>query len=190
MKTQHKISKAIAICLFTTLLACNKDKVNNPQPVEQELITTMMLHVTDSAGFDKSFVYKVENGFENGTGNIFIDTLRLPANQSFDAEVLLSNDQALPPEDVTAEVLQENTEHLFLFQSTPNAGAGSIIADNGTVDDNGNPFNQKIKITTGALGNGILVITLKHLPTNKNAQTPDAAGGETDAQATFPVSLE
>lgn len=178
-----------AAMLFT---ACKPDdNIVTPEPEQQEVITTLSLHVTNNSGFDKTFSYKVDNGF-NGTGATtpVIDDIELSANTTYSVEAMLYNESENPKEDVTVEVKEENTEHLFLYQSTPATGAGSISFANGSLDNNGAPFNQMIDFTTGNTGNGSLVVTLKHQPNDKSASTPDAAGGETDAQATFPVIIQ
>lgn len=191
MKKQITIISAAMLLLASLLTACSKDKVTNPAPVEQELITTLSLHISDSTiGFQKHFSYRVENGFGTGSGNIEIDTVKLEPNHTYNVIVSIANEQTSPAEDVTGEVINENTEHLFLYNSSPLSGAGSISTSDGSKDDNGKPFNQTINFTTGASGNGSLIVTLKHQPTNKDAGTIAGSGGETDAEATFPVVIQ
>ena len=178
----------VASSLFT---ACKKDEKELPEPVEQEVITTAKFHVTGADGFDKTFVYKVENGFNNGTpGSINIDDIVLAPGKEYNATITLLNEKENPAEDITTEVQSENSEHLFIYESNPATGAGSITFKSGDKDAEGNPFNQVIVFSTGDAGNGTLTITLKHQPTNKNATTADAAGGETDVEAIFPVKLQ
>jgi len=185
-----KYSAIAAIATFS-LTACHKDKITEPTPVEQELITTVKLVVTDSAGVNKTFVYKVENGFGSTTqGTITKDSILLAPNKTYNVEVQLLNEKTTPATDETVEVKNENTEHLFLYQSNPATGAGSIKFDGGNKDNDGNAFNQTGKLKTGAAGNGSLIVTLKHQPTNKAATTPDAAGGETDVEAVFNLKLQ
>lgn len=168
----------------------NKNLVVNPTPQEQELITTIKLVVTNSTGFNKTFSYKVDNGFNSTTPAIpVIDDVVLAPNTTYNVSVEVWNEAENPTEDITAEVKAENTEHLFVLESAPASGVGSISFTNGSKDDNGQPLNQTIDFTTGAAGNGTLTVTLKHEPTDKNATTADAAGGETDAKAIFPVKL-
>lgn len=189
-----KITSIAIIVLFAsaTFTACKKkDSIDKPQVLEQELITTVKLHVTDTSGFDKTFAYKVDNGFgSTSQGQVSIDTVVLSPLKEYNVEVLILNEAANPVENTTEEILTENLHHLFLFQSSPATGAGSITATDGSKDDNGAPFNQKIVFETGTVGTGQLTVTLKHEPTDKTATTPDAAGGETDAQAIFPVRVE
>lgn len=181
---------ALILSSATWLAACNKDKVNDPQPVEQELITTVRLNVTDSFGFNQLFSYKVTNGFGTGTGTKTIDTVRLASGKTYDVSLSVLNEQKNPTEDVTLELIAERNEHLFLFGSNPATGGGAIEFKDGSKDGNNQPFNQTLRFTTGAAGVGKLTVTLKHAPTNKQAATPDAAGGETDAEAIFPVVLQ
>lgn len=179
---------ALATVSFT---ACKKDEVTTPAPVEQELITTLKLTVTNNEGFNKTFTYKVENGFGSTThGTVTKDDVVLAPGKQYDVEVTLLNEKETPAEDLTEEVKNESNEHLFLFQSAPITGAGSISFSDGNKDDNGNPLNQKIKFTTATAGTGVLTVTLKHEPTNKAATNPDAAGGETDVEAVFTVKLQ
>lgn len=182
---------AIAAIATLSLTACHKDKVATPTPVEQELITTVKLVITDGSGFNKTFVYKVENGFGSTTqGTITKDSVLLAPNKTYNVEVRLLNEKSTPATDETVEVKNENTEHLFFYQSSPAAGAGSVLFSDGSKDDNGNAFNQTGKLKTDASGNGTLTVTLKHQPTNKAAATPDAAGGETDVEAVFNLKLQ
>lgn len=190
------MKKTINIVIAASIIflsACDKDKnkVENPQPVEQELITTIRLHITGENSFDKTFSYKVENGFgTTSQGNISVDTLVLPAGKNYSVDVKVLNEKTTPAEDITTEVIEEKNEHLFLFQSQPATGAGAITFSDGSKDENGLPFNQSVVFHSATAGSGKLVVTLKHQPTDKNAPLPENAGGETDAEATFPVRLQ
>lgn len=187
-----KVQKLATIVLGASLLftACKKEEVNNPEPVEQELITTVRLIVTNNSGFNKTFNYKVENGFGGTQGNITIDDIVLAPNTGYDVAVEVWDESKTPADNITEEVIAESHHHLFLFESHPATGAGSLTFINGSKDDEGAPFNQAIKVNTGAAGIGSLTVTLKHEPTNKNATNADLAGGETDAEAVFPVMIQ
>lgn len=185
------VSVFVAMILFVASCKKDDDIIANPEPVEQELITRVTVNITGSGGFDQSFSYSIENGFGGTTpGTISIDTIKLDTNKQYDVSVSVWNDKEQPAEDVTEEVKEENLEHLFFWQSDPATGAGSISFSNGSKDDNGEPLNLTGTITTGAIGNGTLTVTLKHEPTDKGASSASAAGGETDAEAVFPVSLQ
>lgn len=184
------VSVFVAMILFVASCKKDDDIVTNPEPVEQELITRVTVNIT-ATGFDQSFSYSVENGFGGTTpGTINIDTIKLDTNKQYNVSVSVWNDKEQPAEDVTEEVKEENLEHLFVWESNPSTGAGSLSFSNGNKDDNGEALNVSGTISTGAIGNGSLTVTLKHEPTNKAATTAGAAGGETDAEAIFPVSLQ
>lgn len=181
----------VALTASTIFTACKKEEITTPAPVEQELITTVRLKVTNTSGFNQTFNYKVDNGFGSSTqGNVQIDDVVLAPATDYDVEVQVWDESKIPAENITEEVIAESHHHLFIFQSNPATGAGAISFSNGSKDDEGEPLNQKIQFTTGTAGVGTLTVTLKHEPTNKNAATPDEAGGETDAQAIFPVKLQ
>lgn len=178
--------------LAITFSACQKDKDPVLPPVEQEVITTVKITFVDNVDSTKrTFTYKVENGFGNTQqGNVSIDTINLLASSLYLTEVRLYNEKVDPAEDVTEEVISENTEHLFLYSSDPAEGAGSMTSSDGNLDKDGKPFNQTVSFVTGEAGPGLLTIHLMHQPTDKTATTPEAAGGETDVDVTFPVVIK
>lgn len=192
MTTKNITTLFATVFAFATLFtACKKDKVEHPDAHEHELITTVKLVVTNSDGFNQTFSYKVEHGFETPTpGQITKDALVLAPNTTYDVEINLLDEHEEPGENVTAEVISESEHHLFLYESDPASGAGSIAFSGGSLDTDGKPFNQKIKFTTGDAGTGKLTAILKHVPTDKTATTSAAAGGETDMEAVFDVQIK
>jgi len=186
-----KYNVIIVTLIVITLAFPACKKKDAPKPEEQELITTMKLTITDGGTFNQTFTYKVENGFgSTAAGSVQIDTVRLAAVTTYTVTAELFNDKASPAENVTAEILDEQDEHLFLYSSNPFAGAGSITFSNGSKDVNNAPFNQVITFTTGITGSGTLTVDLMHAPTNKNGNTPASSGGETDAEGIFPVIIQ
>lgn len=185
------IKSMATMVAFTTLLAaCNK-KTDPPKPDEQELITTLKIQLLEEfSSFVQTYEYKVENGFGGSGGTIKIDTLKLKPNTKYNAVLTVLNEKANPVEDITAEIIEKGDEHLFLFSSNPIAGAGSVFATNGNKDKNAAPLNQTLILNTNAAGTGKFQVVLLHQPTNKNATSINAAGGETDLDATFPVVLQ
>lgn len=178
-----------ALSLFLLLAACNKD--DTPQPAEQELITTLRMKLTDTAGLANTFTYKVENGFGSTTpGTVQIDTVTLVSGRTYRAELAVLNEKESPAEDITPQIISESDDHLFFLTVAPNSGAGGLLTITDMSTDNQNKlFAQKFGITAGVGGNGTLTITLLHEPTNKSAGTVAGAGGETDLEATFPVRI-
>lgn len=180
----------VLLALIATMFAACK-KPDDPIVVEEELITTVKLNVTDSNNVTKTFIYKVENGFGSTTqGNVQIDTIMLQPGYLYSYSIEVLNESENPAEDITEEILEERDEHLFLFSSSPATGAGALMQNDGSKDNNNLPFNQTGKLQTGGAGHGMLTINLMHAPTDKNGTTPDASGGETDAQVTYHVMLQ
>lgn len=179
------------IAFAASFTSCKKDPVTNPSVTEEELITTLKLTVTDSNNVSTSFVYKIENGFGSTTqGTIQIDTIKLAPNYMYSYALTVLNESESPVIDITEEVLEEKDEHLFFLTSNPASGAGSIGQSDGNVDNGGHPFNQEGKLTTGSSGSGTFTITLLHEPTDKHGTSTAATGGETDAEAVYPVLLQ
>lgn len=188
---QLLMTALVSTVLFTACKKENDSIIEDPHVHEEELITTVRLVVTNSSGFNKTFNYKVDNGFNSSEpATPAIDEIELEHDTHYDVDVQVWNESESPAENITEEVKEESHHHLFLFESTPAMGAGSIIFEDGNKDDEGLPFNQTISFHTGGQGNGTVTVTLKHEPTDKTATTPAAAGGETDAQAVFPVVLQ
>lgn len=182
------ITGAMALLASVLLFsACKKDK-DNPQPHEEELITTIRLSLNDGTGVS-TYTYKVENGFNNPTsGSVQADTLHLNANTLYQASVTVLNETA-SDDHTMADIEEEQNEHLFLFVSTPAAGNGSLVFTDGSPDNNGQPFNQTGKLNSGGAGMGQLHVYLMHDPADKSGTTPAASGGSTDAHAIFPVMI-
>ena len=178
----------LAIATTASLFSCQTGDDPIPVPVEQELVTTVKLIVTNNSGFNKTFTYKVENGFGTTTpGTIVKDELVVGPDKEYNLEVQLLNEKKTPVENITEEVISESNDHLFIYQSAP---ASLLSFSNGNKDAANNPFNQRITLKTATAGAGELTLTLKHNPTNKNATSPDAAGGETDVEAKFTVRVQ
>jgi hypothetical protein len=189
MKKLSVLSMATMVAFTALMASCKKN--DPPKPDEQELITTVKIQVLEEfSSFEQTFEYKVENGFGGSGGTIKIDTLKLKPNTKYNAVLTVLNEKANPVEDITTEIIEESNDHLFLFSSTPNTGAGSVSATNGNKDKNGAPLNQTFTLNTNATGNGKFQVVLLHEPSNKNAIIISAAGGETDLDATFPVVLQ
>lgn len=169
-----------ALTALTTLaLGCKKEK-NPPVPSEPELITTVRLVFSEPQGLPFHFDYKVIDG------QMSADTVRLKQNQEYKLEVHFLNEYGQTPEDVTDEILEESRTHLVLMQSEPKEAIEWL---SGNLDEQGEPLHQERNLKTGSAGTGSLKIWLMHQPTNKWGQEPSSAGGETDAEAPFPLQI-
>lgn len=187
---RFKTMASLAFSATILFAACEKDKVENPKPVEQELITTVQLTLT-SLGDVKTYTYKVENGFTSGTpGAIQADTIKMQANKTYYAELKILNEKASPAQDLTGEIQSESNTHLFLYNSDPSSGPGSVYFTNGSKDGSNQNFNLTGNLNSNGAGNGTVRLYLLHAPTNKNGINTEETGGETDMAASFPVVIQ
>ncbi len=175
------------------LAGCKKDKEEDPitpPPVnEEEVINQITLHFHSLHDVEhKHFEFYDADG-DGGIAPV-ITTDTLSADSVYNVEIELNNTITDPDENITTEVQDESDVHQFFFQ--PN-GANVTVAYADT-DANGLPIGLECVWTVGAASNGTITVTLRHEP-DKTAAGVSAgditnAGGETDAEVTFPVVIE
>lgn len=191
MKTIKFLSMlTIAGALFTS---CSNDDDNNiSEPVnEEEVITTLRVTlVPESEGETIIMEYRDLDG--NGPGEPVIDVSgNLMANTTYNGSTQVLNELEDPAENITLEVAEEDEEHQFFYSLSSTLDASAVYTDQ---DDDGNPVGINFDFITMEASEGTLTVTLIHLP-NKNAEgVADGdisnAGGETDAEVTFNVTVE
>ncbi len=182
------------VFLSALIVSCGKEReelIENPQPNEPELITTVQIKATKIGDNNdvRFFKYKVENGFHGTQTNIQADTIVLQEGNVYNIEMFVLDEKSSPTIDVTKEIIEEKNSHLFYYESTPENGAGSIRVFDKDKDGHGQDFARVCKWQTGSAGDGKLGVVLIHGPRNKEAQTRDAIAGATDADAVFVVKL-
>ena len=109
--------------------------------------------------------------------------------QNQESSVVISSHIA-PPDfiksDNTLEVIEEDLEHQFFFV----AGGNLDVTTGGfNLDSDGNILGTTFTLTTGAASTGTYTVTLVHEPTKPNTGVADA-GGETDIETTFNVTIQ
>jgi len=119
-----------------------------------------------------------------------ITTGDLMANTIYTGGISILNESEIPTEDLTLEILEEGTDHQF-FYITSEADFTFEYTD---TDDNGNPIGILTTLTTGEAGSGNLTIVLQY-DLNKNADGVTNgditnAGGETDIEVVFPITIQ
>lgn len=112
-------------------------------------------------------------------------------NKTYNGSLVLLNETESPAENINEEIEEEDDEHQFFFQLSNNI-ATVTYAD---ADGNGNPVGLKFNLTTSTtLGSSNLTITLRHEPNKLAAGVSSGsitnAGGETDIQVVFPISVQ
>lgn len=164
--------------LFFT--ACNDDDAEPEN--EEELITNVTYTLT--AGTDVATFTFVDPDGDGGNAPV-ITGGTLMANTTYTGSIILSN----PDEDITAEIREEDEEHVFLFRSSPADLISSVARTD--PDENGVGVGLTHTLVTGDAGTGELTVILRHEP-NKTADLSDfdAVGGETDLEIDFPLTIQ
>jgi hypothetical protein len=170
----------ILAMLVLPFLSCEKDDDNGPDN-EQELITTIALKFT-GGGQTVTFTAVDKDG-DGGSAPV-IQNINLKANTDYTLSVSFLDESKTPSEDITTEVKAESNDHLICY-----AGTGSMVSPQASDKDTaGKTLGLESAFKTGASGAGTLKVTLKHKADKSNA---NACGtGETDAEATFNVSVQ
>ena len=187
MKNLNSIFILTLISLF--FMSCSDDDAN-PTPVnEEEVITTVIATLTTATGTLIRMEFRDLDGDGPDTPVITVSST-LQANTIYSGSLDLLNETVDPAESITEEVEEEADEHQFFFSSSN----GLITTEYGDADANGNPIGLLFTLTTTTVGDDAITITLRHEP-NKDAEgvsngDDTNAGGETDVEVTFPVTIE
>ena len=188
MKTIKFTLLATLTLLFFT--ACEND--NNPDPVnEEEVITTLTARFTPQGGGNAvTLMYRDLDG--DGPNDPTITVSGNFANGTvYSGSIELLNETETPAEDITEEIQEEDDEHQFFYALANSDIAMVTYTDE---DGDGNPVGLTVDMETTARGTTTLTMTLRHEP-NKNASgVSDGnianAGGETDIEVTFTITVE
>jgi hypothetical protein len=173
--------------LASTLIfaSCSDDDDNTPDPVnEEEVITT--LTVTLESGSDTVVMqYQDLDGDGPDAATVTVSG-SLNANTTYDGSIVLLNETESPAENVTEEIEEEDLDHQFFYT----VGSGlDVTTDYTSFDSAGNPLGVTFVLNTAGASSGGLTFTLRHEPNKPNSGL-DNAGGETDIEVTFDVSVE
>lgn len=170
------------------LTGCNR---KDPEPEnEKEEINRMEVVFTPAGGGSAvTFLFSDPDGDGGNPPTITAPALR--ARTTYNVTITLSKDEGSKREDKTAEVLAEAYEHQFFFVINPTTLMTHRYND---VDRDNRPLGLRNVIETQAAGNGNLRIVLRH-DLNKafaglNSSNFQQAGGETDIDVTFPVTVQ
>ncbi len=188
------IRKVIVVLSFfaivsaaVSLSGCGSDDVvNPPDPNEQELITTLIINLTDSVTLAQtSFQFDDPDG-EGGNPPTRFDTIVIGANRTYFAQIILLNKSATPVDTISNEVLEEGDEHQFFFTTTD----VSTVISYADADINGNPIGLQTIWRDGAASNGNILVVLKHQPGSKAPAPGNPNVGETDVQVDFITKVQ
>ncbi|MTB49788.1 type 1 periplasmic binding fold superfamily protein [Lewinella sp. W8] len=178
-----------ALVALVTFNACDDDDpiIENPE----EVITDLTYTLTPTGGGDVVTMTFQDRDGDGGNAPTITVSGPLAANATYTGSLeLLDASDASDIEDITEEVEEEDDEHMFFFQ----VSSADLTIAYGDSDGDGNPVGLLTDVTAGAAGFGTLTIILRHEP-NKSAaglaiNTPELAGGETDIEVTFNVTIQ
>jgi hypothetical protein len=178
---------ALALTTILSLSSCNKDDDGVVVINEEELITTVETRLNN---IDGSVTLTSKDADGNGPGRPVVTVSGpLRANTLYSGIVVFSDETKNPVKDITEEVEEEAKDHQVFYSAPPAIGTFTYT----DTDTNGKPVGLKFTLQTGAAGTGSITVTLRHLP-NKSANGVAAgnitnAGGATDAEVTYPVTV-
>jgi hypothetical protein len=188
------------------LLGVGCADTSNPEETNaEELITTVVLELSDGSGSDPVMAV-----WEDLGSGATVDEVRLSDALDYSLSVRFLNALEEPAEEITEEVAAESGEHQVFFTGTAvrgpasNGGADTVLehayAD---ADDAGLPVGLENSLGTLAVGAGTLEVTLRHLPVQDGVPTKTeglaeavavegfgAIGGESDVSVRFDVVVE
>jgi len=182
----------IALVALVTF-SCSNDDNDAPPVNEEELITTVTaIYTPQGGGTAITLQYKDLDG-EGANAPVVTVSGPFAKNTTYNGTVTFKNELASPAEDITPEIVAEGTDHQLFYQKTGNLAPFIYGSAASNFDSNGKVIGlQSVFATTGAAA-GTLTITLRHTP-NKNGANVAAgditnAGGSTDAEVTFDISV-
>jgi len=184
MKNNQNTIKATTILIAIFIMAisyssCKKKTTPPPNPNEEELITTFQIVFIDSAGVEPNVtaIYRDIDG-DGGNAPSTWDSIRLKANTTYLANILLLDETKADIDTISNEVLEEGVDHLFCF--TQNGVNITTVATD--TDLNGLPIGLQSKWKTGNMSTGSSQIVLRHQP---DIKTGSCTPGESDIDLTF-----
>ena len=171
------------VLLAAVFTAC--DKEDPVIPNEEELITTLIYRLEPLGGGD-IVELKFQDLDGDGGAQPVISNPPLQANMTYQGSITLLNERATPAEDITEEVEEESLEHQLFYVIDPLKVEIEYLDQ----DSEGNPLGILTSLSTGGATTGDLTIILRHEPTKPNNGTPQGAGGETDIEVTFSLTVQ
>lgn len=173
---------ALLFVASTVFYSCSDD----PEVVnEEEVITTLTATLTPTSGTAITLKSQDLDGDGPNQPTITVSG-NLAANTTYTGKIVLLNETENPAENITEEVEKEAKEHQFFYTI---ASSLNITATATNKDSDGNPLGTEFSLVTGAASSGNLTFTLRHEPTKPNSGL-STAGGETDIEVTFAVTVQ
>lgn len=188
----------LLLTLFSALFlmtSCNNDD-DAPEPGnDEEEITTLQIILQKVGSIGTTTVTWRDLDGPGGNAPV-IDAITLDADATYTATIRVLNeneDEDLNDEEynVTLEVEEEDDEHQFFFIISNGLNLTHSYQDQ---DGDGNPVGIVNRFVTGAASTGTLRVVLRHEPNKSASGVADGnianAGGDTDIEATFDVTIQ
>jgi hypothetical protein len=171
----------ISILLFAN--SCKKDDHNHG---DHDSINKVTMELTSASG-NATLTFEDKDGDGGAAPTIIGGSLK--SNTTYTGVIRLYHFHETSYEEKTSEISSEGAKHQFFFSSTV-AGISFTYADK---DASNNPIGLASTVKTVGSGTGVIKVILKHEP-NKSAAGVAAgdvtnAGGETDAEMEFPITV-
>lgn len=182
-----KFALLLSISLLIFASACEPDDpmIEN----EEEVITAVTLTLTPTGMQETVVLGFSDPDGDGGNAPVFSTTGTLQANASYQGQVSFANASG----SIDGEIVNEGTDHQVFYQ--PGAAANLAFSYTSIGNDiNGLPVGLNTTLQTGAAGVGTLTVTLRHEPNKAAAgiaiDNPAVAGGTTDVEVVFPITIE
>jgi len=157
---------------------------------EEELITTVTVTLTPENDGDIVTLKSTDLDGDGPNAPVIDIVGTLTANTTYTGVTTVLNETESPAEDITLEVEEEGVDHQLFY--TFNEGLATTSYSD--TDVNGDPIGIDFSLTTLAAGNEVLTVTLRHQPNKSGDNVLEGditnAAGETDAEASFAITIE
>ncbi len=177
----------LAVAVLSFVACDDDDTVVEP---EEELITTATVTLTPQGGGTTVVLNWVDLDGDGGNAPV-ITGGTLAANTTYTGDIQVLNESETPSEDITEEIMDEDEEHQFFFSAAAGLNVTTAYTD---ADADNNPIGLAFTLTTGDASSGDFTVTLRHEPDKGAAGVKDGditnAGGSTDVEAAYPVTIQ
>ncbi|CAL2103180.1 conserved exported protein of unknown function [Tenacibaculum sp. 190130A14a] len=181
---------AILFVAGLSFTACSDDHDHDDHDHEGEVITTFTYTLTNTTNNADVVTLTFEDlDGEGGQSGTYTISGPLTANATYNGAVELLNKTVPSTDDeynITNEVKEESDEHEFFYSSS----IAGITITKTDKDSKNNPLGVETTVATGAAGTGTLTALLKHEPTKPNDGTAAGAGGSTDIEVVFNITVQ
>ncbi|WP_420460764.1 type 1 periplasmic binding fold superfamily protein [Neolewinella sp.] len=183
---------AILLLLLVVVLyaSCGNDDgpvIENEEEVITDLVYTL---VPTGGGQAVTMAFRDPDG-DGGQAPTLTVSDSLQTDQTYSGTIVLTNaSDPTDVEDITAEIRTEALDHQFFYIPSSGLTVTPAYADS---DAQSNPIGLLTTLRTADASSGELRIVLRHKADKRASGVtitdPAGAGGETDIEVTFPVSV-